>query len=131
MPMSLALGHHNWTCHHNWTDRLRTGRAASTSSLLAQLATLGISAFVIGAIGSGQPAVVADPFTETPTSAGESSDAGPIVPIIQPSYAALLKGKEQIVIGVQPRKYPANAIEMYVDDVMATPGAVPLDAVPQ
>ncbi|HEX8832850.1 MAG TPA: Ig-like domain-containing protein, partial [Abditibacteriaceae bacterium] len=59
-----------------------------------------------------------------------NSESGPIVTILQPSYASTLQATVSVVIGVQSRKYTPKTIEMFVDDKSATAGPVALDAAP-
>jgi LysM repeat protein len=60
-------------------------------------------------------------------SAVESGSYGPVVTIVTPQYADVVKGASvSISISVQQRSNPVKALEMFVDDNLATPGWVPL-----
>lgn len=57
---------------------------------------------------------VAQTATETSTKT-DSGSLGPVVAIVTPEYSDVLKGDAQIVISVEPRRYPAQSVELLVD----------------
>ena len=60
-------------------------------------------------------------------SAVESGSYGPVVTIVSPQYADVVKGNSvSIEVAVQQRSNPVKALQMFVDDHIATPGWVPL-----
>jgi LysM repeat protein len=65
------------------------------------------------AIGVALPLVM--PVAEAQTIKSDSGSMGPIVSITKPEYSDVLKGDVQIVIAVQPRRYPAESVELLVD----------------
>ena len=54
----------------------------------------------------------------------DSGSYGPVVAIVTPEYADILKGLESIVVSISPRRYPAQTIELLVDGKSIT-GAIP------
>jgi hypothetical protein len=60
----------------------------------------------------------------------ESNATGPVVRILQPSYADLLRGSVPVLIAVESTRYAPQTVEMFVDGRSATGGAVPLEAQP-
>ncbi|MEO6907260.1 MAG: stalk domain-containing protein [Abditibacteriaceae bacterium] len=79
-------------------------------------------------------AAMAAPLIVMPThanadlaSAVESGSYGPVVTIVSPQYADVVKGTSvSIDVAVQQRTNPVKALRMFVDDHIATPGWVPL-----
>ena len=79
-------------------------------------------------------AAMAAPLIVMPTradadlaSAVDSGSYGPVVTIVSPQYADVVKGNSvSIDVAVQQRSNPAKALQMFVDDHIATPGWVPL-----
>jgi len=79
-------------------------------------------------------AAMAAPLIVMPTranadlvSAVDSGSYGPVVTIVSPQYADVVKGNSvSINIAVQQRSNPVKALQMFVDDHIATPGWVPL-----
>jgi hypothetical protein len=60
-------------------------------------------------------------------SAVDSGSYGPVVTIVSPQYADVVKGNSvSIDVAVQQRSNPVKALQMFVDDHIATPGWVPL-----
>ena len=102
-----------------WTTLIASG--ALTPGLLSSLAlAAGFTATL-----APLPAQAA-PAASTQLAAAEAS--APVVSILRPTHADQLRGTEQIQISVKAGRYPAQSLEMYVDERMATPGAVALDA---
>ena len=58
----------------------------------------------------------------------ESDENGPLVQIIKPGYNDVLKGKYRILIQVTARKYNPQSVEMFIDDVSATPGPLEISS---
>jgi LysM repeat protein len=54
----------------------------------------------------------------------DNGSYGPIVAIVSPEYADVLKGETKIVIAVEPRRYPAAGVELLVDGKAVT-GVLP------
>ncbi len=77
--------------------------AALTAVALAALCSL-----------AGQPA----------QAQNDSGSYGPVVAIVSPEYADVLKGLESIVVSITPRRYSAQTIELLVDGKSIT-GAIP------
>ena len=101
-----------------WTTLIASG--ALTPGLLSSLAlAAGFTATLTPVPAQAAPAV-------TQLAAADASV--PVVSIVRPTHADQLRGTEQIQISVKAGRYPAQSLEMYVDERMATPGAVALDA---
>ena len=69
---------------------------------------------------------MAGPVQAAPTV--ESDENGPLVQIIKPGYNDVLKGKYRILIQVTARKYDPQSVEMFIDDVSATPGPLEISS---
>jgi LysM repeat protein len=65
------------------------------------------------AVGVALPLMT--PIVDAQTIKSDSGSLGPIVSITKPEYSDVLKGDVQIVIAVQPRRYPAESVELLVD----------------
>jgi len=86
------------------------------------------------AVASAVLAAMAAPLVVMPgsahadlASAVNSGSYGPVVSIVTPQYADVVTGKSvSIAVAVQQRTNPVQAVQMYVDDHIATPGWVPL-----
>lgn len=50
----------------------------------------------------------------------DSGSYGPIVAIVSPEYSDVLNGEAKIVIAIQPRRYPAQGVELLVDGKAVT-----------
>ncbi len=99
---------------HGWTTLIANG-ALTPGLLSALILTVGFTT----TLTSAQAA---------PVQVAASDANAPVVSIVRPTHADQLRGTEQIQISVKAGRYPAQSLEMYVDDRMATPGAVTLDA---
>ncbi len=71
-------------------------------------------------------ALLANPAQAAPTV--ESDENGPIVQILKPGYNDILKGNYRILIQVTARKYNPQSVEMFIDDVSATPGPLEISS---
>ena len=81
-------------------------------------------ALVIAPLCAG--ALLARPVHAAPTV--ESDENGPLVQIVKPGYNDVLKGKYRIFIQVTARKYNPQSVEMFIDDVSATDGPMPISS---
>ncbi len=106
--------------------------AAADSSVLRPLGRAGISAAkrLTLALAMSAPfcagALLANPAQAAPTV--ESDENGPIVQILKPGYNDILKGNYRILIQVTARKYNPQSVEMFIDDVSATPGPLEISS---
>ena len=71
-------------------------------------------------------ALLANPAQAAPTV--ESDENGPIVQILKPGYNDILKNNYRILIQVTARKYNPQSVEMFIDDVSATPGPLEISS---
>ena len=81
-------------------------------------------ALVIAPLCAG--ALLARPVHAAPTV--ESDENGPLVQIVKPGYNDVLQGKYRILIQVTARKYNPQSVEMFIDDVSATDGPMPISS---
>ena len=64
------------------------------------------------------------------SSAVLGETGAPVVSILQPNYADLLKGKSSVVIGVNASHAGSQTVEMFLDGMSATGGPVALPGMP-
>jgi hypothetical protein len=62
-----------------------------------------------------------------PPAKTDSGSLGPIVSIVKPEYSDVLKDVVQIVVAVEPRRYPAQSVELLVDG-KAVSGILPIQS---
>jgi len=72
--------------------------------------------------------VGAPPRDAIAQAAAKVAQGGPVVAIMQPSYADTLRGTVSVVLGIQARRYAPKTVEMFVDGKSATAGPVEIDA---
>jgi LysM repeat protein len=93
--------------------------AASLSASFAAPRALALSLAVLAA-------ALFPAFSHAQNSASKDSGSyGPIVAIVSPEYADVLKGEAKIVIAIKPRRYPAQGVELLVDGKAVT-GVLPV-----
>ena len=67
-------------------------------------------------------------LAQLPTVTQSDAQNGPVISVLQPSYADVLRGNTSIVVGIQARRYPASTIELLVDGKSASNGAMKIGA---
>jgi len=110
---------------HGWANLIAHG--ALTPGLLSAL--LLAAGFTVALHSSPAQAAKAQAANaKAPAQYAATSSSAPQISIQRPTHADQLRGKEQIQVHIKAGRYPAQTLEMYVDDRLATEGAVQLDA---
>ncbi|HEX8552059.1 MAG TPA: stalk domain-containing protein [Abditibacteriaceae bacterium] len=105
-------------------------RAARRRQMREQSLRLGVAGLAAGAVcASSASAAPAARLADANTY--KRAETGPRVQLLQPGYNATLRGTEvPIVVSIQGRKFAPKSLELYVDGLNASNGALALDSSP-
>jgi Copper amine oxidase N-terminal domain len=117
---------------HSHSSKTIEGTRSSARVPAAGMLALGVmtSGIAMSTLPSLTGAALADDAALLAQNSTQNPAAGPIVRILQPSYADLLRGSVPVTIAVEATRYAPQTVEMFVDGRSATGGAVPLEAQP-
>ena len=124
-PVSFAPG----LAPHSDLARLATSRSLRLRSMRGSLSAarrVSLALALCTPLCAG--ALLAGPSYAAPVNHGDEN--GPQVSILKPAYNDVLKGNARILIAVKTgsSNYNPQSIEMFVDDVSATDGPIPISS---